>query len=162
MENHPVEWLSAYLDNELDVDDRRKMDIHLAECESCRALVEDFAELQNQIHSTYLSLEAPYDLEKSVMDAILKKSSSPIYVGIGLTAVPLVGLLILLTIIFLYGSVLWKFITVAYKFMVTGAYVFSHIASSIPVMWGTIFILAVGVFLLSGLSLRRIFRSTAQ
>jgi anti-sigma factor RsiW len=162
MSNHPIDRLSAYLDNELEEVERQQMDTHLVECESCRELLADLAEMQNLISSAYRSIKAPIDLEQKVLIALDEQSATSKWAGFGLTAVPIVGLLLLFVIMFLYGSVLLKLLSILLSFMVTAAHVFSHIASSIPVMWGAIFLLAVCVFLLSGLSLRRILRSTTS
>ncbi|MFC5530278.1 anti-sigma factor family protein [Cohnella yongneupensis] len=158
--DHPLDQLSAYVDHELDESEHERVDFHLDECESCRALTAELTEMRSLIANAYQSIEAPVRMEQHVMSIIEQRSSDPMIASFGLTAVPIAGLLLLFLVLYLYGSVALNFLSITFSFIVTSAHVFSHIASSTPVMWGAIFLIAIFVFLLSGLSLRRILRGT--
>jgi hypothetical protein len=71
MNCHEIEnRISAYLDNELSVQDRKQFDAHLAECRSCK----EFADEMKQVDAILLESEAPLPDEAywSGFDARLK------------------------------------------------------------------------------------------
>ncbi|RUS46977.1 anti-sigma factor [Cohnella sp. AR92] len=163
MKEHPFEWISAYIDEELDPAERQRMDLHLAQCESCFDLVTELRDMKNEVAMHYERIEAPEGMEVRILQAVEAVERKPsTLTKAGSLSIPLIGLTVLVALSFFYGSILVKLITVAVKFMVTAAYVVSHVASSIPAVWVTALAIAIGISLLSGFSLRRILRSTTQ
>lgn len=162
MNDHPTESLSAYIDQELDAEERRRIDRHLLECETCAAMVADLMDMRSQVADFYVHLEAPHDLEQRVMLSIERTAKTSTITTTSSAAVPLVGVAALVVLLALYGSLFLKLFSIAMKFFLTVAFAASHVASSIPAVWGSILVLSIGIFVLSGLSIRRILQSTAS
>lgn len=167
MSDHPTERLSAYMDEELEKEERLEVERHLAACASCRALLSELQELQAQVAQYYVQAEAPDTLELNIMEALdnketAKNSAASTVTKPSTVVVPAAGFLVLAFLIYHYGAVWLKLFTVLFKFTITAAYVFSHLASSIPAVWISASITAVGLMLISGLSLKRILRSSVQ
>ncbi|WP_040948983.1 anti-sigma factor family protein [Gorillibacterium massiliense] len=162
MMDHPTEWLSAYMDDEMELEQRQKMDRHLAECASCRALLSDLMDMQSQVAQFYHQVKAPDTLEMNIMKALEKESAASWITKTSTAIIPIMGIIFLSVIIFRFGSIWLKLFSVLFKFTVTAAYVISHIASSVPTVWVSALIMAVCLTLISGLSLRHILRSSAQ
>jgi len=162
MSDHPAEWLSAYMDDELDREQRQSVERHLAECMSCRALLSELKDIQSQVSTFYLQAEAPDDLERRVLEALDDKPAAPAMAKTRAALIPIAGVVILFVILILYRSIWLKTFSVLFKVTVTAVYVISHIISSVPALWISILAIAVGLSLISGLSLRRILRSSAQ
>lgn len=162
MNDHPTERLSAYIDEELDAEEREQVERHLARCESCRAELADLMDMQVQIAQFYRQVEAPDELERKVLMALDADAKASSITRTSSAAIPLIGLTVLVALFGLYGSILVKLFSIAIQFVVTAAYVMSHVAASVPAIWIAVLALAIGLTLLSGLSLRRILRSSAQ
>jgi anti-sigma factor RsiW len=62
---HPRELLSAYLDDELAVEERMAVDRHLAECEDCRAELSALGDLARAVRDEDVP-EAPADLVETI------------------------------------------------------------------------------------------------
>ncbi|MFC3801201.1 anti-sigma factor family protein [Cohnella sp. GCM10012308] len=162
MSDHPAEWLSAYMDEELDESQRQEIDLHLAACASCSAILSDLMDMQKQMTDFYLQIEAPAALERNVMEALDRASPTSAAAKSGAVLIPAMMLLVFAAVIYKYGDIWLKVFAVLLKFTVTAAYIVSHVASSIPTVWITATIVAECLMLLSGLSLKRILRSSAQ
>jgi len=161
MNDHPTEWLSAYIDRELDAEERAKIERHLLECESCQAVAAELMDMRSQVEDFYGRLEAPRELEQRVLKELDRRAAASALTKTSTAAVPLVGLAALLALIVVYGASFWKLFAIVFQFLLTAAYVASHVAASIPAVWGTVLALSAGIFALSGWSLRRMLRSTA-
>jgi anti-sigma factor RsiW len=161
MMDHPIDWLSAYIDDELEADQRQLIEDHLQHCESCAAVVHDMMELKAQVAGFYVSIEPPLYLEQQVMQAINNKSSTDSWIR-SWFAVPIAGVLCLAALWFLFGSILLSLVSVLFKFVLAAFYLLSNMATSIPSVFGTVVIIAVMLLMISGISLRRLLRSTMQ
>jgi len=157
MKEHPLEWMSAYIDEELDPAERQQMETHLSQCESCCGLMAELMEMKNEIATHYDRIEAPAGMENRIMQALERQPATA-----GSVSIPLIGLSALAALFFFYGSIWVNLFSVAFKFLITAAYAASRVASSIPALWVTLLAIAIGITLLSGFSLRRILRSTTQ
>jgi len=158
---HPDEWLSAYLDNELSAEDQQRIKAHLADCEQCRLLLEDLREMQLQVADAYRSVEAPQEMEQQIMQAIEAKTAAQAG-DKAWFVVPLSGILSLTAVWLLFGTVLFRLLSVLFKFFVAAIYSFSHIAAAIPSIWGAILLLAISIGLISSFSLRRLLGNTTS
>ncbi|MDG0793811.1 zf-HC2 domain-containing protein [Cohnella ginsengisoli] len=161
MNEHPTESLSAYVDQELEAEERRRIEAHLLHCASCASLVDELIDMRSEIAGFYSQLTAPPDLEFKVLSALDGRLAKSAGTSTGLTAVSLVALAALIVLIVMYGATFFKLFSIALQFSLTAAYVLSNVASSIPAVWGAVLPLCAAIFVLSGLSLRRILRSTA-
>lgn len=162
MNGHPIESISAYLDDELNADERREMERHLVLCESCRAMAADLTDIRMQVFMHYGAIEAPDGLEEKVLASLVSPSTITRGEKAGLTMIPLAALFAIGVLTALYGSTIIKLLSIAFGFLVAAAYVASRVASSEPLLWGTSFAIAIALIVLSGLSIRRILRSTTQ
>ncbi|SFB45015.1 Putative zinc-finger [Cohnella sp. OV330] len=161
MNEHPTESLSAYVDQELDAGERNRIDAHLLHCASCASLVDELIDMRAEIAGFYGQLAAPPDLEFKVLATLDGRRAKSAGTSTGLTAVSLVALAALIVLISMYGATFFKLFSIALQFSLTAAYVLSNVASSIPAVWGAVLPLSAAIFVFSGLSLRRILRSTA-
>lgn len=161
MNDHPTEWLSAYIDQELEEEVRERIEEHLRQCESCRNLVADLIDMRSEVADFYGHLAAPPDLERNVMATLERNTATSTIARTGLAAVPLIGLAGLVVLICVYGSTFFKLFSIGLQFMLTAAYVASNVASTIPAIGGSVWVLSAAIFVVSGLSLRRILRSAA-
>lgn len=161
MNDHPTESLSAYIDQELDTEERRQIDRHLLQCEFCRELLADLMDMRSQVADFYAQLEAPADLELKVLASLNRESAPSTITDTSSAAVPLIGIAAIVVFLYLYGATFFKLFSIVLQFLMTTAYVASHVASSIPAVWGSVLALSAGIFVISGLSIRRILRSTA-
>lgn len=162
MIDHPTEWLSAYIDLELEAGERMRIEEHLLACESCQDLIADLMDMRSQVADFYGHLEAPADLEQKVLASLTRKLSASAITKTSSAAVPLVGLAAIAVLLYMYGATFFKLCSIVLQFMLTAAYVISHIAAAIPAVWGSVMVLSAAIFVISGLSLRRILRSTVQ
>ncbi|MDF1513731.1 MAG: zf-HC2 domain-containing protein, partial [Anaerolineae bacterium] len=62
MQKHLDEYLAAYLDGELDIEDMRLVNAHLLECEYCRAKLDQLQELQHDMTATFDAALSPETL----------------------------------------------------------------------------------------------------
>jgi predicted anti-sigma-YlaC factor YlaD len=161
MMEHPIVWFSDYLDNEIDAEKRKLMEEHLEQCESCAAALSDMVEIKSQVAGYYALVEPPLDLEQMVMQAIEHKSPVKLWVRSSL-AVSLTGVVCLAALWFFLGTVFLKLLSVLFKFVLAIAYVFSNFVTSIPSVYGIVLMITFLLMMISGISLRRLLRSTAQ
>mgnify|MGYP005835340911 CR=1 FL=1 len=75
----PVELLSAYIDNELNENERQRVEEHLKFCSNCLKVVEEFKTIDMSLRE--IEIEEPsrdfiFNLNKKVMEKIRKKRSS--------------------------------------------------------------------------------------
>jgi anti-sigma factor RsiW len=161
MMDHPNGWLSAYIDDELEADQRQLIEDHLQHCQSCAAVVHDMMELKAQVAEFYVTIEPPLYLEQQVRRAINNKTSTDSWIRAWF-AVPMAGVLCLVTLWFLFGPILLRLVSALFKFVLAAFYLFSNMAASIPSVFGTVVIIAVILLMISGISLRRLLRSTIQ
>lgn len=162
MNGHPIESISAYLDDELNADERRQLERHLATCETCRAMAADLTDIRMQVYMHYGAIEAPDGFERKVLSSLRSPSTVTLGEKAGFTMITLAALLTIGVFAALYGSTIIRLISIAFGFLVTVAYVVSRVASSEPLLWGASFAIAIGLIVVSGISIRRILRSTTQ
>lgn len=162
MNEHPIESLSAYIDDELDQEERQALERHLTSCESCRTMAAEFMDIRTRISSHYGAIDAPDGFERNVLSSL--RPPSPVTLGeqAGFAIIPLAALAAICLLLALYGSTMLKLLSAAFGFLATAAYVVSRVASSDPLWWGASFAIAIGLIVLSGISIRRILRSTTE
>lgn len=68
--NHINDLMSAYLDNELSYDERKKVEEHINHCSECYGLYENLSLMNNNLTETFQSIEPPKGFEKRVMEEI--------------------------------------------------------------------------------------------
>lgn len=73
-EQHVGSQLSAYLDNELDAENKQVVESHLFSCERCLKSYEDLLFVKDQLRMAYTDTEAPDSLEDTIMAAIWPES----------------------------------------------------------------------------------------
>ncbi|MBW7452732.1 anti-sigma factor family protein [Paenibacillus sepulcri] len=161
MTDHPKAQLSAYLDDELNDEERQQVETHLATCESCQVLLEDLLSIQGDVVKTFQLIQEPADLEIRVLQSIgIEKM--PAAAGKGWLYVPLVALLAFGAIWFATGPIFVKLIVGFIKFMMVMVYLASHFISSVPVLSGLTVVLSLIVLTASVYSLRRLFQTTTD
>ncbi|BBH20379.1 hypothetical protein Back11_17240 [Paenibacillus baekrokdamisoli] len=161
MTKHPEDQLSAYLDDELNNDERRRMEDHIEKCESCQALLEDLLVLQRDLVQTFNLIQEPADLEVRVLQSIAKEES-PATVGKGWLFGFLMVSLTLGIFWFVTGSVLVKLVHGFSKLMIAMVYVASHFILSVPVLTALTVVLSLIILVTSIYSLRRLLQTTAS
>jgi anti-sigma factor RsiW len=161
MTKHPEDQLSAYLDDELNHDERQQVEEHIEKCESCQALLEDLLVIQRDLVQTFNLIQEPADLEVRVLQSIAKEES-PATAGKGWLFGFLMVTLTLGIFWFVNGSVLVKLIHGFLKLMIAMVYVASHFILSVPVLSGLTVVLSLIILVTSIYSLRRLLQTTAS
>ncbi len=65
------ELLSAYIDRELDRNERMTVEMHLQGCPECQKTVHDFKEMSGIVYKAFGSVNAPVELEQLVVQNIM-------------------------------------------------------------------------------------------
>lgn len=158
MINHPDERLSAYMDDELNETERLEVEHHLASCERCRELLEDLLGLRQAVVGAYEHIQAPNELESRILQALDQKPT-PEPAAKGWLSIPLVSLALLSVLLIMTGTVIVKMLSGVVKVLIALLYFVSHFIATAPVLSGLTILLAVGVLMLSGYSLRQLLLS---
>jgi anti-sigma factor RsiW len=161
MTYHPEDQLSAYMDDELNKDERQQVEAHIETCESCQALLQDLLDMQSDVVRTFHLIQEPADLESRILQSI-GKEEIPASAGKGWLSVPLVALLVLGLLWFVTGAVLIKLIHGFIKVMIAMVYMASHFISSVPVLSGLTVVLSLIILSASFYSLRRLLQTTTS
>ncbi|WP_276352312.1 anti-sigma factor family protein [Cohnella caldifontis] len=161
MMEHPVEWLSAYLDDEIDEKTRIQVRDHLESCESCAETLRELAEIQALTASFYGAIEPPPELEQSVRQAIGRKLPPRAWFRSAL-ALALADAVCLAMVWQLFGGLVWILWKSAYKISIAAAYLVSDGIGSSPSLYAWAVGLALILIFLSGISLRRLLRSETE
>ncbi len=69
-----IELLSDYLDQELEGDERSRMEQHFKECEGCRHLFDSFRTSVDMYHNVQTK-PCPPDLEKKLFNLVMNRLS---------------------------------------------------------------------------------------
>ncbi|NBD24976.1 anti-sigma factor family protein [Paenibacillus glycinis] len=161
MDKHPEEQLSAYLDDELNPDERRKVEDHLATCASCQALLEELAYTKQDLAQTFSRIEAPMDFEARVMQTIGDDKARS-YAGKGRIVALLLGLLTIGLFYLMTVEVVGKLMHGWFKLMITLIYAASHFILSVPALTGGTIVLSLIILVTSVVSLRRLLQASAN
>ncbi len=156
---HPIEELSAYVDDELDAESRRLLETHLHQCEFCSAALNGIREIKSQVAGYFESVEPSVLFERNVMKAIGR--SVPVRIGVqsGIF-LTLAGFAFLAAFWLLFGPIAVKLLSTLYSFARASVYLGSSALASIPSAYGVFLAFSILLIMISGISLRRLFRST--
>jgi anti-sigma factor RsiW len=157
MMEHPIDWLSAYIDDEIDVDNRQLIKAHLERCESCNKTLNEMFEIKTQVAGLFERVEPPFDLEKKVMQAIEDKSPVQLWLRSWLS-ISIISVVCLATLWYLLGPILLKLIIVMYKISLATVFLFSNVVTSIPSVYGMVVMIIIMLLMISGISLHRLLR----
>jgi hypothetical protein len=161
MTNHPVEQISAYIDDELSEQDRQEIAKHIESCTLCQSLLEELLVLQSDVSQTYRMLQSPIELDSRILQAIQREPKKQAE-GRGWLSVPLIALMALGALWFMTGAVIHKLLYGLLKFTVAIVYMVSHFISTVPVLAGLTLVLSLIVLSISGYSLKRLFQTTTS
>ncbi|MCY9669857.1 zf-HC2 domain-containing protein [Paenibacillus alginolyticus] len=158
MINHPDDILSAYIDNELNDDENRILEEHLAYCEQCQTLYEDLLHLKFQASSAFQDFEAPVDLEQRIMNEInLNPAAKPI--NKAWVTLPVLGILTVLIVLILSGPVFVTLISILFKFIAVLVFVIPSVLTSVPSLFGASIIFSIFMLIFSSFYLRRLLQT---
>ncbi|WP_025688618.1 anti-sigma factor family protein [Paenibacillus zanthoxyli] len=161
MIEHPEDQLSAYLDDELNAEERQRVEDHIEECESCQALLEDLLVMQSELAQTFRQIQEPAHLEVRVLQSI-SEEKIPTAAEKGWAFGFLMMVLTFGIFWFLSGSVLVKLIHGLLKLTAAMVYAASHFILSVPVLTGLTVVLSSVILAVSAYSLRRLLQTTAN
>lgn len=159
MKAHLDDQLSAYMDNELSEEDRLAVEAHLASCEYCQALLDDWLSMQEQVLDAYRYTHAPVDLENNVLQAI--QGDQQTSVSKGWLIVPLFALFVITLFGITQGMMFIKLIHSLMRLSVALLYMVTHLMSSIPLLAMTAVFISLGILTTSVYCLRRAMRLTS-
>ncbi|MBY9079308.1 zf-HC2 domain-containing protein [Paenibacillus sp. HN-1] len=160
-ENHPEEQLSAYLDGELNEEDRLLVESHLKECPDCRMLAEDLLNDQRLLFSAFETISPPDDLEASIA-AIISKEAQPLPVLKRMLSFALSAISLFAVIGLIMGAFYIKMFAGAVKLMKPLLFLSTHMLADMPLLLGVVILFAVAVLALSAVSLHRLLRTTTS
>ncbi|MCY9667404.1 zf-HC2 domain-containing protein [Paenibacillus alginolyticus] len=161
MPNHPEDLLSAYIDNELTAKERQQVEEHLHSCTQCQLLAADLLELQQQVSTVFLTMDAPRDMEQRIMYEVELQTRAP-FISRNWLALPLAGVICLTAVWYFFGSVFFSLLSVLFKFVVALLYAFSGMVTSIPTLTGATAVFAIFIVIISSFSLRRLLTTTTN
>lgn len=159
MSVHPEEKLSAYIDNELQDEERLEVEAHIELCSSCQALLKDLHSLQSAVALTFHAIPEPAGLENRIMQS-LGKVTEQAKAGKGWLSVPLAVFFALGMLWLTIGAMFVKLIGGLLKFIIALVYMISHLIAGLPVLSGMTIILSFIILGASAFSLRRLLQST--
>ncbi|MBE3569862.1 MAG: zf-HC2 domain-containing protein [Bacillales bacterium] len=148
MNDHVHELLSAFIDGELNEEERKKVVDHLAECRQCSNELKELQWLKGELFAAYHSIEIPnVQFEHSVVKKIKKISSphQPMNRYVRWT-MSFIALLMAAFIVFKMGTVFYIGITLAASFVHIGLSVLHALAtvlSSIPLLFLACLIISI-------------------
>lgn len=157
MAEHVEELLSAYLDRELNETEHKKVKVHLRHCSECREELKGLEWLKEQMAFTYQNIEAPvgfeYRLAERIEETQQRKDDSRKralgFIGAFLVAAVLFALAPALSL----GAAMTTFVVhISYDLLSIVPFLFS----AVPLMLGTVCLVAVLLIILSLWSLRRL------
>ncbi|MBD3919175.1 zf-HC2 domain-containing protein [Paenibacillus sp. PR3] len=159
MKAHLDDQLSAYLDDELIVEDRLAVEAHLESCEYCQALLDDWLSMQEQVQVAFQSTEAPISFEINVMQAI--QDEQQVSVSKSWLILPLFVLFVIIMLGIAKGMMFIKLIHSSMRLSIALLYMVTHFMSSIPILAITAVFLSIAILTTSIYYLRRAIRLTS-
>ncbi|MFE4570921.1 zf-HC2 domain-containing protein [Paenibacillus chitinolyticus] len=154
----PEEQLSAYMDEELNEEERLEIESHLAHCQSCRLLLNEFMELKQSYSAEMFALAEPAGFENRVMQAVAHESKIR-NLGKLWLLVPLLAAVVVILLTIAAWPVAVHFMNGAFVIGKALLFTIPHAVSSMPVVAGVTVALSLTVLVVSFLSLRRLLRS---
>lgn len=73
--NHPVDWLEAYLDEELEAAQGAGLERHLADCPECSAALARLREQKTRLRAEAPYFDAPAGLERRLREALRREAA---------------------------------------------------------------------------------------
>jgi len=161
MSCHVEDQLSAYMDDELNEEERQQVETHLESCDSCQVLLEELFTIQSSVIHTFSQLQAPADFEIRVQQAIADREETPVF-GKGWLFVPLMAFIALGLLWIATGAVFVKLVHGFLKLMIAMVYTASHLISGVPVLSGITVVLSLIIISTSVYSLRRLLQTSTS
>ncbi|MFB9328704.1 anti-sigma factor family protein [Paenibacillus aurantiacus] len=158
--NHPEDQLSAYLDNELNEEDRHAVEAHLEHCESCQALLDEWLAMQGQVQEVFQFKQAPITFEADVMQTI--ERNQQLTVGKRWLAIPLVAILLIGAFGITAGAMFVKFVHGFMRLFMAILYMVTHFLSDVPFVSLTVIVSSLLVLSASIYTLRRALQPTSM
>ncbi|SDM47653.1 Putative zinc-finger [Fictibacillus solisalsi] len=154
------ELLSAYVDGELDSNQRQEVERHMSDCGKCREEVAHLLELKALLSSTYEELEMKNgNMEQTVMARIRSETTPETLLSRGGMAAAIAGAIVLAAFLWLASSIITKGIHVGVTLtsisfsLIRSAFT---VAGALPNLLEVFLVLALVVLVASGWSVRRL------
>jgi predicted anti-sigma-YlaC factor YlaD len=154
MNNHIEELVSAYIDNELSVDDRLAVNIHLQSCEQCNLLLGELLHIQTEVMNYYQEVSTPVGFENKVMEKL--NLTSPLKSGLFALGIILV---LFFVVLFFFGSSIYKIISIFTKIAFGMLYTATDFIGTQPMTRLSFILFAIMLLVISSYSLRRLLQS---
>ncbi|WP_379160873.1 anti-sigma factor family protein [Paenibacillus sp. sgz5001063] len=158
---HLEDQLSAYMDDELTDEERRQVESHLENCESCQLLLEELLSVHSTVVHAFGEIQEPENLEIRVLQA-LSGTKERASAEKGWLLVPIAAFVSLVILWFAAGSIFAKVLHGFLKLMLAMVYMGSHLLSGVPVLSGLTVILSLGIITASVYSLRRLLQTSTS
>lgn len=158
---HPIDELSAYLDDELNTEERLLVERHLASCPSCASMLEELSETKAVTAGWLGTIELPPELELNVLQAVERESGYRSWIG-SWSFIAIAGVLCMAAFWIFFGGIALKVFSVAYKMLAAFAYLFSGVVTVAPSVYGAVLTAILLLLAISAVSLRRMLRSSLQ
>ncbi|MGG1555167.1 anti-sigma factor family protein [Paenibacillus ferrarius] len=158
--HHPEDQLSAYVDDELSIEEKQAVEAHLKHCESCQALLTEWLAMQAEMKGAFQSIQAPMAFEDRVMQTLEQRQQFTMaqrWLTLPLIAVLLLGVLGMTT-----GSVLLKLFHSFARLFVVVLYMMMQAISTIPLASVAVGVVSICVLGASIYLLRRALQSASM
>lgn len=165
MDNHVIEYISAYMDDELNHNETQSVEVHLQDCSACRQYLEELISIKEQMAMAYGSIQAPDTLGQSVMASIRQPQTAPKRQHSLTKWVIAVMSILIISIICIQMSPAvysgFNFASTAVTITFSVLHSISLIISSIPSLLGVILAITLLIIALSVWSLHRLLETRA-
>ncbi|WP_127531575.1 anti-sigma factor family protein [Paenibacillus kobensis] len=160
MIGHLNDQLSAYLDDELNEEEKKAIEAHLESCESCQALLDVWLAMQEQVKDIFQFAQAPAHIEANVMATI--ERNPQLFVRKRWFAIPLIVILLISVFGITTGTMFVKFIHSFTRLFVAILYMATHFLSNVPFVALSVSVLSLIVLTASIYSLRKAFQPASM
>jgi sterol desaturase/sphingolipid hydroxylase (fatty acid hydroxylase superfamily) len=154
VKNHIDELVSAYIDNELSVEGRLAVEIHLQSCEQCNLLVGELLHVQTAVKTFFQEVPTPVGLENKVMEKL--NLTSPLKSGLFTFGIILV---LFIAVLLFFGSAMYKIISIFTKIAFGMFYTATDFVGTQPMTQLSFILFAIMLLVISSYSLRRLLHS---
>lgn len=154
LDKHIEQFISAYIDDQLNHKEQLMVEEHLKICQHCRHLVEDLKRLQSQVFVNYQWVEVPKNLEEKVMSKIkfhgyarLSKKIPSMKIAILLLFILFIGSL---------GAIGFGLFAPIFPILLSVVHVVPILIASIPSLFTGIILFAIILLIISLFSLKNL------
>jgi hypothetical protein len=154
MEKHIEQFISAYIDDQLNDKERVMVEEHLKICQHCRHLVEDFKRLQSQVFVAYQWVEVPKNIEEKVMSKI--KLHGHTTLSIIIPSMKMAISLLFILFIGSLGAIGFGLFAPIFPILLSVVQVVPILIASIPSLFIGIILFAIILLIISLLSLKNL------